>query len=562
MVSNTNFLKICFGVALFLYAMSVLEISFKLLAGGFLTKLLKIATKSRFKSFLFGLISTGIMQSSGLVSVLAISFLSASMITMTAGLAIIFGANLGTTTGAWLVAGLGLKINIAHYAMPMIVFGILMSLNKEDKVKGGGYFLLSLGFLFLGIDYMKNGFDDIKATLDLSKYAMSGFSGVLIYTFIGIVATMIMQSSHATLTLTLAALATNQINYENSIAIAIGSNVGSTIMAVIGSLNSNIEGKRLMIAHIFFNVTVAFLAIILINPFIILVDYTAQISNIAEDDFTIKLAIFHTYFNLFGVFIFYPFTSRIAKLLPKILKSKPKKAVCVYLDESTLEFPDSAVEVLVKELKRLYKITSDLILKSISIDPAMLKSNLSETQIISRCKNVKKWNFDENYDENFKPLYSAIVDFSTKVKTDDIKIFIDIRHFGLLLAEAIKDIRNTTDNFSKNITSSNEILQDEYNYLRKNIVKVLRICSEILEQNDTDIIKEFLSMLETQKINFESLSLNYAQKYAQNSKISPENLTSLMNDSSLCGNMTKKFIKITDMILQYDFSNKILEENS
>lgn len=318
-----------------------------------------------------------------------------------------------------------------------------------------------------------------------------------------------------------------------------------------------------MIAHIIFNVSVAFLAVVLINPFIILVDYTAQISNIANDDFTLKLAIFHTYFNLFGVLIFYPFTSKLAKFLNKILKSKQKETVALYLDKNTLEFPDSAIEVLLKELRRLCEITVILILKTISVEPKMLKTNLSQTQIVSRCKYAKKWDFDENYEKFFKPLYSAIVDFSAKVKIDEKQAatFMEIRRFGLLLAEAIKDIRNTADNFSKNIVSNNEIMQDEYNLLRKNIIKVLRICSDILDQNNTDMIKEFISMLEIENKNFENLSLNYAQKYVQNIKISPKDLTSLMNDSCLCGNMTKKFIQVANIILQYDFSKNILLES-
>ena len=264
MYISQSFLTIIFGVCIFLYAMSVLEKSFSMMAS--LESFLKKMTKSNFQSFIFGSVTTTIMQSSGLVSVLAISFLSAGLISLASGLAIIYGINLATITTGWFLAGFGLKVDIAAYSMPLIVIGMLCMINKTQKIKGFGYFLFSIGLLFLGISYMKGGFDNIKESIDLSQFAMSGIIGLLVYTFIGIVITVLIQSSHASLTLAIAALSVGQITYENAVGIAIGSNVGSTVMAVIGSINANIEGKKLTVAHVLFNVSCAIISIIFTTP--------------------------------------------------------------------------------------------------------------------------------------------------------------------------------------------------------------------------------------------------------------------------------------------------------
>jgi phosphate:Na+ symporter len=239
---SPSFKEICAGGAIFLFAMLAMEQGFKLLTGGLLESLLARTTNRVWKSLCFGIVTTTVMQSSSLVSVIAISFLGAGMITLESGIGIIFGANLGTTTGAWLVAGLGLKVNISAYAMPILVFGVLLVLQSVRSLKGLGYVLVGLGFLFLGIHFMKEGFDALKDHVDLGAYALTAVPGLLFYALMGIVATVIMQSSHATLVLTITALAAGQIGYENALAFAIGSNLGTTTTAILGAISVNVEG--------------------------------------------------------------------------------------------------------------------------------------------------------------------------------------------------------------------------------------------------------------------------------------------------------------------------------
>ncbi|PPB51406.1 sodium:phosphate symporter [Campylobacter hyointestinalis subsp. hyointestinalis] len=563
MYISKSFLVISFGVCIFLYAMIVLENSFSMFAG--IESFLKKATSSKISSFNFGLLTTAIMQSSGLVSVLAISFLSAGLISLISGLAIIYGANLGTVTGAWLVAGLGLKVDIASYAMPLIVVGMLFIFNKSDKIKGCGYFLFSIGLLFLGIAYMKSGFDNIKDTIDLSKYAMSGVSGLLVYTLIGLVMTVVMQSSHATLTLAITALGANQITYENSVAIAIGSNVGSTIMAIIGSLNANSDGKKLTVAHVIFNVTSAIITLIFINFFIFITDETAKIAGVRDDDYTIKLAIFHTYFNATGVLLFYPLANLMEKLLNKFIKSEHKRSkvdTAYYLNEDSAQFSDSATEVLVKEVKHLYSNASSIIAKSISISKEDINSPLSPEEVIRSRQQPIKMDFDELYNNRFKEIYSQIIDFavlaSSNSKKEDMGKFMDLRRVALLLAEALKDIKNSQPNVYKFITSNNPYIKTEYDKLRIKLLKSLRIMAKMANLKDDYDLKTELKELKEIYNDYSNDELAL-DTLLGGKKISNTMATSLMNDTALIQGVTKKLLKIVEIIFTHSNQNDDFE---
>ena len=245
---------------------------------------------------------------------ITISFISAGLITLAGGIGLIFGANIGTTATAWLVAAFGLKIKISILAMPMLIFGIIFSFQKSKSLKGIGNILTGLGFFFLGIYFMKEGFDVFSEYFDLTVYAVPGFLGVVIYAGIGIFITTILQSSSASLALILTALAAGQIEYENALALAIGTNIGTTITALIGSVGSNIAGRRLALAHLVFNLTTGVLALSFIFPLANLVDRLSEIIGISPDDYTLKLALFHTIFNVLGVLIMIPLIKKLETL--------------------------------------------------------------------------------------------------------------------------------------------------------------------------------------------------------------------------------------------------------
>lgn len=564
-----NFLIICFGLSIFIYAMKILETSFALMSGGKLEVFLKKTTDKRSKSFMFGLISTSIMQSSGLVSILAISFLSAELITLSSGLAIIYGANVGSTLTNWLIAGFGLKTDISQYAMFVVVFGVFLSLSKKDMTKGVGLFLLSVGLILLGITYMKSGFEALKDVVDFSKFAISGPLGVIVYTLFGIILTALMQSSTASLTILLAALSAGQIDYVNAVAFAIGSNLGSTIMAVLGSLNATIEGKKLMFGHLIFNATIVLIGMICIDPLIDFVNLSASFFGVASNDYILKIAFFHTYLNLIGVFIYYPLTDRVANLLNKVFKpdSKQRAGVdsAIYLNDSALKFIDSAREVLLKEMTHLYSNFSSIVAKSISISLNDIKSDLSETQIVEKRREPIKINFDELYDSRFKEIYSEIIAFIIKadraqLETNDTTFFMDMRRANIYLAESAKDLKNIQPNFYKFLKSSNQFIVKEYDFLRENMIKFLRVMDEMMGLTQFNDFEQAYKKLSNLNKAFEGIFEKQTGTLLYENKISNKMATSLMNDSALFLRMTNS-IEVAVRII-YNHMKLRAEQNS
>lgn len=561
---NEHFLEISAGVAIFLFGMLGLENGFKAFSGGVLEKFLKKMTNKLYKSLAFGVISTTLMQSSSLVSVITISFLSAGLIGLASGIGIIFGANLGTTTGAWLVAGFGLKVKISAYALPLVVFGILFVFQKSKKLQGLGYILSGIGFLFLGIAYMKDGFEAFKDTIDLASYAVGGFKGLMLYTFIGILATVIMQSSHATLVIIITALSVGQITYENALALAIGSNVGTTITAVLGAISANLEGKKLAAAHLVFNIVTGFIAIFFVQIFIKAVDFSAEILGIANDDYTLKLALFHTYFNFLGVAVFYPFINRLVLYLNKFIRpsklEQKKFAQVRYLSESALEFPDSANEVLFKETKHLYSNAQRFIAYCISINPDDINSSFEIDEIMQmRNKPIKK-DTEELYETLIKPIYSEIVKFAIKAQNnateEQAKQLTEIRKATLYIAEAVKDAKHLQQNILKFIDSNNPYIKEEYNKIRENLLKQLRLLNVIFSTEEEDVIVLLFGKITLIAKKYDAISNQSLNKLIRDDKISNLMATSLMNDTSYAYDIANRLIKMAKTLFISRFPDR------
>ena len=468
---NPNFKTIAAGVAILLTGMFMLEEGFKVFTKGPLQNILKRATDRLYKGITAGAVVTALIQSSSLVSVITISFISAGLISLSGGLGLIFGANIGTTATAWLVAGFGLKIKISALAMPMLVFGVVFSFQKSITLKGVGNVLAGLGFFFLGIHFMKEGFDVFKDYIDLTEYAISGYLGVLIYTALGIVITTILQSSSATLALILTALAAGQIEYENALALAIGANVGTTITAVLGALGSNSAGKRLAMAHFIFNITTGLVAIAIIFPLARLVNNLSEILNISSTNYTLKLAIFHTIFNVLGVLLMIPFIKILERFLMRFFTedihkldvSEPK-----YLNSAVLKFPGSAISALINESEYLYKNSVfEIVAHALNIHRADIKSEDKLKTIVKKSKTDFKINIEDLYYSKVKTIYGEIIKYASiaqgtlSLNSKQLKAITDIKIANRKMVEIIKDARELNKNITLVRNSNNDYLKAE-----------------------------------------------------------------------------------------------------
>jgi len=539
--TSLEFKQIAAGVAIFLFGMLSLENGFRQFTGGFLERVLRQTTDTIPKSLGFGIVSTAIMQSSSLVSVITISFLSAGLLPLITGIGIIFGANLGTTTGAWLFATIGMKMSLSAFALPMLVFGVVLNFQQPRALKAVGAILAGLGFLFLGIDFMKEGFVSYQSAVDLREYAMTGVTGLLVYTGLGILATVIMQSSHATLALTLAGLATGQITYENALALAIGANIGTTVTALIGGLGANIAGKRLAGAHLLFNLATAAIALILIEPLLWSVDALSALMSIAEDDYMVKLAVFHTLFNCLGVAVMLPLISRMACALERWLPERAEEAEAQpkYLNPAAMDSPDSATAAVRREVWHLFDQAFVILAHGLHLHRERICNSDDLEATINNSRERIDIDIDLVYRQRVKHLYSAILDFISGRMTrmssaSSTESLYRLQHAAAEMVEAIKHVKHLRKNLTTYMVADNATIRKEYNDLRLRVAMVLRETHRFYKGKFDDASTAILELDEIAvraRVERESMVARVT-KLLGAKRINPAMATSLLNDSA------------------------------
>lgn len=557
---NEQLGKLCAGVAILLFGMLFLGDGFKAFSGGFLEKTLTNSTKTSLRSVIFGTIVTTLMQSSSLVSVLSISFVSASLITLIQGIGVMFGANLGNTTGSWLIAGAS-SISISSLALPLIVGGLLFNFQSNLLYKGVGKILAGLGFFFLGVFYIKAGFEGFKDVMDLSQYELEGYKAVLGFLFIGALITSIIQSSHATLAIIITAYFEQQIGYEQALAAVLGTSVGGVVTALVASLSTNIEGRRLAVANCIFNFTTVFIVAVFFNYFVMINNAISDAIGLGQDSI-LRLAVFHTLFNLFGVVLLIAFIPKIANFLTKTLKGhNTGESVPLFINDSILPYKDTALEALDNEVKHLYDNAFAIISHTIGFSRADIRS----TKEFDEIKNNKDWfkqtfNVTELYNTQIKVLFNAIMDFSTKLQTfanetQYVERIVALQIASRKIAEATKNIGLLQANMKKHATGNNPALQKEYDDMRLELGQLLRMIEEI-KHAPKESLEALKDDLKKQKKFFKQQdkdAFNVVEKLIQENAINAANGTSLLNDLSFIHNVAKELISAANHI--YGMSN-------
>ncbi len=563
---SPDFNVIAAGVAIFLFGMLFLEEGFRAFTGGLLERLLNRTTDRFWKALSFGVVTTTVMQSSSLVSVISISFLSAGLIELISGIGIVFGANIGTTTGAWLIAGFGLKVKISAYAMPMLVFGIILVFQSSKTLKGFGYVLAGLGFLFLGIHHMKEGFEAFRDTLDLAQFAMTGLAGLAVFSLIGVAATVIMQSSHATLVLIITALAAEQISYANALTLAIGANVGTTITAIIAALGSNYQGKRLAGAHLIFNLVTGLIAIVFISQFIAAVEIISDALGIAPDDFTLKLAVFHTLFNTVGVAVMTPLAWRMEALLTRVIKQPGEDLVePKYLNEAAIQFPETVLRAVTNETLHLYDNAFEIIAHGLNLHRHDILSERDLRTVVGESRKVMEFDLDDVYERKVKVLYGSILEFigraQSRLPSPFTENLYDLRNAGTQIVQTVKEVKHLRKNLSLHMNSNNVYIRREYDRMRVELAAVMRKLNEIRTAQEGEVgvldLDEFkLSIDQSELIGTSELDRLIIER-----KITAIMGTSLMNDLAYARDSIWNLVKVGNALYgSTDVQDKVVEE--
>ena len=372
------------ALGMFLYGMNLMSSGLQKAAGERLRGFLSAMTSNPLKGVLTGMGITAIIQSSSATTVMVVSFVNAGLLTLVQAIGVIMGANIGTTITAWMVAFLGFKADISILAIPLMLFGFLFSNSKKNQRKNIGELIVGFCLLFLGLSFMKESVPDLRQTPEVlefvSTWSSHGFGSVLLFLLFGTILTLVLQSSSATMAITLIMLSMGWIPFGMACAMVLGENIGTTITANIAASIGNTQAKRAAMSHTIFNVFGVLWALILFNPFLRLVGLITEklfgLPNPAAEGFSVPgptspegtaalygLSMLHTLFNMTNTLILVWFTGLIGKAVSWIIRTPENQEKEVfrlkYISAGPLATPELSVDQAFDEIIHFAQISKN-----------------------------------------------------------------------------------------------------------------------------------------------------------------------------------------------------------
>ena len=372
------------ALGMFLYGMNLMSSGLQKAAGDKLRGFLSAMTSNPLKGVLTGLGITTVIQSSSATTVMVVSFVNAGLLTLTQAIGVIMGANIGTTVTAWMVSWLGFKADISILAVPLMLFGFLFSNSKKNNRKNIGELIVGFCLLFLGLSFMKNSVPDLRQTPEVlefvSSWASHGFGSVLLFLLFGTILTLVLQSSSATMAITLIMLSMGWIPFGMACAMVLGENIGTTITANIAASIGNTQAKRAAMSHTIFNVFGVLWALALYQPFLNLVGLVTEklfgLPNPTSEGFAVSdptsaegtaalygLSMLHTLFNVINTLLMIWFTGWIGKAVCMIIRTPENQEKEVfrlkYISAGPLATPELSVEQAFGEIIHFAQISKN-----------------------------------------------------------------------------------------------------------------------------------------------------------------------------------------------------------
>lgn len=408
------------ALGMFLYGMNLMSSGLQKAAGSGLRHLLGAMTSNPVKAVLTGFGVTAVIQSSSATTVMVVGFVSAGLLTLAQAIGVIMGANIGTTMTAWIISIFGFKADVSALAVPLMALGFVMSLSKKDKLRNISEFIIGFSLLFLGLSLMKESVPDLKAHPEVLGFIQTwsghGFGSVLLFLALGTILTLVLQSSSATVALTLIMLNMGWIQFDMAAAMVLGENIGTTITANIAASVGNIDAKRAALAHTIFNIFGVIWALAVFPWFVKLVQWLVSLLTSDPDTALVYgISMFHTTFNLINTLIMIWFTKQIGSVVKFIIKDKPASAEenedrIKYLDYGLVSTPELAIAEANKEISHFGKIMKNGLEH---IDNALLSSDSREKFEPFRKKLVK-------YEEISDRIEYEIVNFLNDLNKDSL----------------------------------------------------------------------------------------------------------------------------------------------
>jgi len=573
----TDLLTLLGSLGLFLYGMKVMSDSLMLLAGDRMRGILATATSNRFFAMLTGFLITAAIQSSSATTLMVVSFVNASLLSLTAAVGVIMGANIGTTVTAWLITILGFKIKMSAIALPLVGVGFLLSISKYEKSKLWGSFIIGFAVLFIGLQFLQDSVPDIAHNPEmlafLSEYSTKGYLSVLIFLVIGTALTLVIQSSSATMALTLLMCHEGWIAFDMAAAMVLGQNIGTTITANIAALVGNYHAKRAAIAHLIFNVLGVIWILAMFYPFInAIADIVAHTEGASPLKsavaIPVALSLFHTVFNILNTVALIGFVTLIVKIVTILVPEVKEKEIEIdqpqFLTESSLQYTETGIKALTDESVRLlenaaYKVFAH----GLGVHRHDIESTESINKILILKPNTIRIDIDMIYATKIKIIYGKILDYATKLQKlneptqEQIETIRNILVADRLLIQIVKRMKPLQKNLEHYMASDNETLRKEYNALRRRILKVVR---EIKRMGHTDDPLKHLKKIDDQREKIGQMDVllsGHIHDLLLAGDITDEMSTSLINDSSNAARIAKNLVDIA--IILYKPEDKLIE---
>jgi len=574
----TDILQLVGALGLFLFGMKVMSDALLRLAGNKMRSILATMTSNRFLGIATGFLITSVIQSSSATTLMVVSFSNASLLTLPEAISVIMGANIGTTITAWLITLLGFKVSMSTIALPLVGFGFLFTFSKKAQTQNWGGFIIGFAVLFIGLQFLKDAMPDINENPEilefLKRYTNAGFWSVLLFLLIGTILTLIIQSSSATMALTLIMTAQGWIPFELAAAMVLGENIGTTITANIAAIVGNFQAKRTARAHFIFNVLGVIWMLVLFYPFLQLISWMVQKLGSASPFVTaaavpVALSLFHTVFNVLNTFILVWFIKPIARLVEKMVPETitPEKDIEVpkYLEKKMLQYPETAIATLFKETDYLFKnAIFEIVTHALNIHRGDILSDLKAKKVIK--KSVEDFKIDVRalYLSKVKTIYGEIIKYATmaqsilKLTEDQNRRIMQIKLANRKMVEILRNVGELSRNVSKYLESDNAYIKKRYDNYRKIAISVLRVIflfkdelkKEEFHEQLTALISKVQNNLEKQNIEIDRL--------IREDLITTDMASSLVNDHDNVEILIEKLIEVAQIL--YVSSDPLLNE--
>lgn len=505
------------GIGLFLLGMSFLETSLRKLAGRTFKLFLRKQTNNKLKAMAGGALVTSVLQSSSVVNLMVLAFVGAGVLTMQNALAVILGANIGTTLTSWIVAMLGFKLNIDALAFPLVgICGIAMSLlHRADKAFEWSKFFFGFGLLFIGLSFMKGGFEELVNQFEFSRISDLP---LVVFVLAGFILTTLIQSSSATVAITLAALHSEAVDLLAAMAIVLGSEVGTTIKLLIASINGIAAKKRVALGNFIYNIIILLIVLITLHPIHYLIHTTAGIH-----DNLLALVVFQTGLNVAGVILFFPFLNMFGRFLNRRFVSNGD-GVRYIKSIPANEGGDLAVDAFQKETRRFLFLVIEYVLHSFGLSASVIQKEIDGDR--------SKKSLTEKYDY-LKLLQGEIQSYSIRLNKETLtaaekeeldRLVSSVRN-SMFAAKSVKDSYFDIEQFRN---SSNDTKYQLYWQKRKAVQNFYERLYTLLLSPPANAFEDMVDMYNKVHQGYTE-DLNNLYKEGLETRINEVEITTLLN---------------------------------